>query len=265
MTPGVASPSAFRRFLLLALVAGVAACSSDASSPTGPNGDPPDAAEPYDHTRSSGASAEDILRGDTYDSLVVQVQYVEGFRPSDQGLAALQQFLEDRTNKPRGISMVVEPIDIQSQATYTVDDVAALEQEHRTAFTEGSTLALHLMFLDGEYAEDANVLGFAYYNTSMAIFQEKIEDNTGGALEPSQSQVEGIVLSHEVGHNLGLVDNGTPMQEPHRDEENGRHCDNENCLMYWAVRTLGFIQDLTGDGPVLDQSCLDDLQANGGK
>ena len=55
------------------------------------------------------------------------------------------------------------------------------------------------------------------------------------------------------------------MQTEHQDAPNGKHCDDENCLMYWSVRTLNFIANLTGDAPELDQNCLDDLQANGGK
>lgn len=249
------------RVLLVTCIAVAGACTSDATTPTSPDPDP----EPYDHTRATGASAADLLSADSYDSLVVQVQYVEGHRPTDQGLATLHDFLTDRLNKPRGISIQVESISVASQASYTVEDVVALEQQHRTAFTEGSTLAIHFLFLDGEYGGDANVLGFAYHNTSMVIFQEKIENNTGGTLQPSQSTAEGIVLSHEIGHNLGLVANGSPMQEPHQDEENGKHCDNESCLMYYAVRTLDFIVGLTGDGPVLDQNCIDDLQTNGGR
>lgn len=254
-------PSRFFRLLLVTCIAVAGACTSDARTPTSPDPDP----EPYDHTRASGASAADLLSADSYDSLVVQVQYVEGHRPTDQGLAILEDFLGDRLNKPRGISIQVEPIPTPGQATYTVEDVVALEQQHRTAFTGGSTLAIYFLFLDGEFSENADVLGFAYYNTSMAIFQEKIENNTGGALQPPQSTAEGIVLNHEIGHNLGLVANGSPMQNEHQDEPHGKHCDNEDCLMYYTVRTLDFIQNLTGDGPVLDQNCVDDLQANGGK
>lgn len=251
-----------RRFALVAMVLG-AACSSDASSPTGPDSDP--GPEPYDHQRATGASAADLLASSGYDSLVVQVQYVDGHRPTDQGLAALRDFLEARVNKPRGISVQLEPISITSQATYSVSDVVALEQAHRTVFTEGTTLAIYFLLLDGAFSDDPNVLGFAYYNTSMVIFQEKIEDNSGGALQPPQSTVEGVVLNHEIGHNLGLVANGSPMQTEHQDEPNGKHCDDEDCLMYWSVRTLDFIATLTGDAPELDQNCLDDLQANGGR
>ena len=253
-----------RIYALAALTAIAAACSSDAS-PTGPDPSQPDPTQPYNHTRATGASAPDLLSAETYDSLVIQVHYVVGHRPTDEGLDILRAFLAERLNKPRGISFQIAAIDIATQSTYSVEDVAALEEQHRTVFTEGSTLALYFLFLDGEYSEDANVLGFAYYNTSMAIFQEKIADNTGGPLQPTQSTVEGVVLNHEIGHNLGLVATGSPMQTEHQDEPNGKHCDDENCLMYYAVRTLDFIATLTGDAPELDQNCLDDLQANGGR
>ena len=88
--------------------------------------------------------------------------------------------------------------------------------------------------MDDEYAGDPNVLGIAYRNTSMAIFQETIARHTGGALEPSAATVEGTVAAHEFGHVLGLVNNGSPME--HQDEPHGRHCDNEDCLMYSSHR-----------------------------
>ena len=42
------------------------------------------------------------------------------------------------------------------------------------------------------------------------------------------------VWAHEMGHVIGLVDNGIGQQVPHRDAEHGRHDNSENCLMYWA-------------------------------
>lgn len=259
--------STLRALLLLASVVSVAACSSDATGPGDADPDPqPGNPDPYDHTLAPGASSEDLLSGAEYDSLVVEIQYVEGFRPTDEGLAHLQSFLAERLNKARGIEIRIAPaLQIQTQATYSVADVQAIEEEHRSAYTEGSTLAVYFLFLDGEYSEQANVLGFAHRNTSMAIFQEKIEDNSGGVTQPSQATVEGVVLQHEIGHNLGLVDNGSPMQTEHQDEPNGKHCDDENCLMYYAVRTADFIQNLLDGMPDLDQDCIDDLQANGGK
>lgn len=257
-----------RGLLLLTALFGLGAC-SDTVTDAQPDGSDPTNGDPgaYDHRMAAGSSARDFLSDDDFDRLVVQVQYVEGFRPTEGGLQHLEDFLHERLNKPNGIELRVddEPLRIEGQEEYTAEDVRALEEEHRTAYTEGTTLAAYLLFLDGEYSASANVVGLAYRNTSTVLFAEKIDENTGGLTQPSTAMVEGMVANHEFGHLLGLVDNGTAMQSDHRHEGHGKHCDVDSCLMYYAVRTTDFIANLTGDMPELDQNCLDDLRANGGK
>lgn len=252
------------RLLIAALLWGSAGCSEAERDPLAP---PPGGGEPYDHGLAPGASAEHLLTAADYDRLVLQVQYLAGHRPSDEGLQRLEDFLEARLDKPSGIAIQLDPpLPVQPKATYTSAEIRALEQTHRTVFTEGTTLGAYLLLLDGEFSEAANVLGLAYNNTSMALFQEKIEANTGGLTQPAKSTVEATVASHEIGHLLGLVDNGSPMQAEHRDEANGHHCDDQQCLMYYAVRTTDFLGSLTGGTvPSLDPNCLADLRANGGK
>jgi predicted Zn-dependent protease len=258
------------RWLLLLLLATASTVMGCAESPTASLVDDsnPPGANPslYDHTRSAGASAADFLSADDFDRLVVQIQYVEGFEPSAGGLQRLEDFLSARLNKPAGIEISVDstPLRIEAQAIYSAADIREIEAQNRTTYTQGRTLAAYFLFLDGEYADQSNVLGIAYNNTSMAIFAEKIGEYTGGPLEPSQATVEGTVAMHELGHVLGLVNTGSPMQVEHQDEPHGHHCDDENCLMYYAVRTTDFISNLLGGVPDLDQSCIDDLRANGG-
>lgn len=248
--------------LTLASAAALLVLSGCGDVTNGSNGEP----EPYAHDLAPGASANDFLAATEFDRLVVQVQYVAGHRPTDQALQDLQTFLNARLNKPGGIEIRLgAALQIQNQPSYSADDVRALEEQHRTEFTEGKTIAAYLLFLDGEYAGGANVLGIAYHNTSMAVFIEQIAQHTGGPLEPSQETVEATVANHEFGHLLGLVNNGSPMQTEHQDEPNGNHCDNEDCLMHYSVRLSDFIANLLGGMPQLDPNCLNDLQANGGK
>jgi hypothetical protein len=247
----------------LALLGALALGCSDA--PTGPGTGGSD----YAHDRAVGASAHDLLSADAFVRLVVQVQYVEGAGPTQQGLAHLEAFLNARLNKPGGIEIRrdEDPIGPATGRTYSAADIRALEQEHRTEYTRGDTLAAYLIFVDGEYTQ-ANVLGIAYNNTSTALFGQKIQQNTGGIGQPQRVTVEGTVANHEFGHIMGLVNNGSDMQEPHQDPnpEHGRHCDDSRCLMYYAVRTTDFLANLIGAGPPgLDQNCIDDLRANGGK
>ena len=254
---------ALEAFLVALAVGLVAACSDGATGPgSGGNG-----AEEYDHARAPGASARDLLTADDFDSLLVQVQYVQGFAPTAEGLQHLDDFLEARLHKPGGVTIQVGiQLPSPGRATHTAAQVLSMQAQYRSAYTEGRTLALHLLYLDGEYDGAPNVLGIAYANTSMAIFAETIQQHTGGALEPSFATVEGTVAQHEVGHLLGLVDNGSPMQSEHRDEPNGHHCDDPDCLMHFAVRTTDFIQNLFGGPmPTLDADCVADLVANGGR
>ena len=259
MEPGIPDGMDRRDWLGLVLKAslvGVGGCAS-ATDPGGGGGS-------YNHRLAPGASARDFLTAADFDRLVVQVQYVNGFPPSNAGLQHLQDFLGARLNKPGGIVLQVgAPLQIAAQATYTTAAVRALELAHRSTYTSGSTLAAYLLFLNGQYTE-SNVLGIAYNNTSMAIFGEKIGQYTGGIGQPSQATVEGTVANHEAGHLLGLVANGSAMQVPHQDTTNGNHCTDTGCLMYYAVRTSDFISNLLGGMPSLDANCLADLQANGG-
>ena len=251
-----------------ALAVLVAACSSGTEPGGGGGGGGGGDGDGYDHGLAAGASAVDLLTADDFDSLLVQVQYVQGFPPTTEGLQHLTDFLEARLHKPGGVRIQVGlALPSPGRATHTAAQVRAMQQQYRSAYTRGRTLALHVLYLDGEYDGAPNVLGIAYNNTSVALFAETIDQYTGGALEPSFATVEGAVAQHEVGHLLGLVNNGTAMQAEHedQDEPNGHHCDDQSCLMYFAVRTTDFIGQLLEGMPTLDADCLADLQASGGR
>ncbi|HEY9116389.1 MAG TPA: peptidase, partial [Roseivirga sp.] len=114
---------------------------------------------------------------------------------------------------------------------------------------------------------NSNVLGVSHRNTSMVIFQKRIEELSGGVGQVSTSLLTSSVMGHEFAHILGLVNIGSPMQNAHQDDANGAHCDNQDCLMYFAVENSSGLSDLLGmsSPPPLDANCLADLSANGGK
>ena len=101
----------------------------------------------------------------------------------------------------------------------------------------------------------------------MAIFEKSIKDLTGGFGEPDTDKLETVVVNHEFGHILGLVNVGSAMQVNHQDVEHGKHCDNEDCLMNWTAETGDAISNFLGTSglPELDANCINDLKANGGR
>ena len=243
----------------------VAGCGGDTTGPGGDDGGNDGPA--YSHTRTPGASAEDFLADGEFTGLTIEVDHVEGLAPSQEALDSLRVFLERRLNKPDGVSITLDDaIAPPEDSVYSAEEIRDLEATHRDVFTEGDELAAYYLFLDGRF-EQQGVLGIAYYNTSMAIFEQVIRENSGGATQPRTPVIEASSVRHEMGHVLGLVANGTPMAgEDHHDEAHGAHCTKQGTLMYYQVETTDFISNLEGgEVPPLDSLGIQDLRANGGK
>ena len=212
---------------------------------------------------------KDFLSATDFKELVVEIQFVKGYQPTAAAVNNLKSFLEERLNKPAGIRIVQHEVSAPGKAAYTLADVRAIEKAGRTTQSAGNTLTAYFFFADADYASnsgDSKVLGIAYGNSSMVIFEKTIKDFSGGLTQPATSTLETTVIHHEFAHILGLVNNGTSMQEEHQDEAHGRHCVKESCLMYYTAETTDIIGNLTGGNiPQLDAACLADLQANGGR
>jgi hypothetical protein len=210
----------------------------------------------------------DLLSGSHYEKLVVEIQYPQGYQPVSETVDKLRAFLEARLNKPGGISFILTGIPIARKDVYTIGDIKKIEDKYSRERTHRHLLAAYVFFADGAYAENtgnSQVLGMAYRPTSIAIFERTVRDFSGGLTQPAVTILEQTVVEHEFGHLMGLVNNGTGMLTEHQDENNGKHCDDQHCLMYYNVETSDVIANLTNSVPQLDQHCLDDLGANGGK
>ncbi len=219
----------------------------------------------YLHTRPVGASANELLAQDKYNSLKIEILYMPGFAPDPQAIEHMQSFLSGILNKPGGISIVTKEVPGTSKQMMTINDIIEVEKNQRTVFTTGTQIGVCIVYTNGAYT-NAPTLGIAYRNTSSAIFGKTIIDNSGGLTKPSRTKLEATVLEHEMGHLLGLVDLGTEMQAPHKDADHGNHCNDRNCLMFYEAEStdiLGFL--LTGNIPALDGNCRADLTANGGR
>ena len=217
---------------------------------------------------SGGLTPNDFLSNSKYDKLIVEIQYVEGFPPTPAAVDNLKAFLVRYLNKQSGITIVQSSIKPPGKSSYTVDDIRNIENANRTQNTDGKTIAAYFFFADNDYAANSGsskVLGIAYGNSSMVIFEKTIREFSGGITQPSVEAVETTVINHEFAHILGLVNNGTAMQASHQDSSNGKHCNNANCLMYHNAETSDVVANLIGVIPSLDANCAQDLYKNGGK
>lgn len=224
----------------------------------------------YSHRENPGLSAPDFLSDDNFTKLEIEVDYMQGYAPNEDALDNLETFLEQRLNKKSVSILMPTEIPAAGNSSYTANDIRELESQYRNEYStvEDSTLRAYMIILDSRF-EDRNVLGVAYYNTSNAFFGGTYEEVSGGFNQPSRRLTESISYRHEFGHLFGLVNipgSGTDMQTNHQDTENGHHCTNDNCLMYYGMENAGvFGQVFREEIPPLDANCIADLQANGGK
>ena len=279
--------------LLLFLTILLLGCSSDNGEST-PNGSIDKSA----NLLATGASANDILANANFDKLLIEIAYVAGFRPTTETVTNFESFLRERTFK-QDIEFRYQELPSPNEATLTLNEIADLESENRTAYNDGRTLAIYIYFADAPSDEDdesqgAVTLGAVYRNTSMIIYQETIRNLLGNSSLISLTDVETATLNHEFGHLFGLVNLGTPLVNDHEDPDAENHCSIDGCLMraelqfglanknrLIAKNGLHSACNLTGKSmmkllqqkasrglpivPVLDPECILDLQSNGGR
>ncbi len=254
--------------------------------------------------KSTGDSANDILSNEVYTKLLIEIVHVKGFRPTPNGISNFVDFLRQRTFKQE-IEVVYKEVASPEEESLSLQEIADLESEHRTAYNNGETLAIYIYFADAP-AEDDNedeglvTLGAVYRNTSMIIHENTVWSLASQSPFISITDVETATLNHEFGHLFGLVDLGTPQVNPHEDPQAVNHCNVQGCLMRAELQFGGpsgksslltaknnngsglkagcslsgnsVLQMLgkntaKGNAPavLLDSECIRDLQANGGR
>lgn len=249
---------------------------------------------------ATGASANDLLANANFDALLIEIAFVTDFRPTDEAMTNFENYLRDHTFKDN-IQVVFKELASPDEETLTLQEIADLEEENRTAYNDGTTLAIYIYFADapsdGDDEDEGLVtLGAVYRNTSMVIFERTIQSLAGRSLSITDADVETATLNHEFGHLFGLVNLGTVPVNDHEDTEAENHCNVEGCLMRAELQFGGPISSIankSADGvlqsacsisghsilnmlqsqnnrgaaqvPDLDDECILDLQSNGGR
>lgn len=285
-------------FPLLAIVF-LTACSSDGNGGTGPiEDDDPIEVDRSQNLLATGASANDLLSNTNFDRILIEAAYVEGFRPAQQTMTNFIAFLQQHTFK-ENIDVSYLELPSPDEETLTLQEIANLETENRTAYNNGTTIAVYIYFADApsdgdEEDEGLVTLGAVYRNTSMVIFERTIRTLASRSSLVTLTDLETATLNHEFGHLFGLVNLGTVAVNDHEDPESDNHCVIDGCLMQaelefggsakpipmgkFALQSACSLSGLTlmkmlesrtardlAAIPELDAECVLDLQNNGGR
>ncbi len=155
----------------------------------------------------------------------------------------------------------------------TVADILALAAAHRSQHDAPGLKTYYVVFVSGLFTDDvgpkAGVLGVSLGNTGViAMFKDVIASSS--AISNIQRFVEQSTLVHELGHAIGLVNNGVALTSAHQDGPHGAHCTNDSCVMYWqnegasdmAAFSTQYV--LTANTILFDAACLGDVDALSG-
>lgn len=166
---------------------------------------------------------------------------------------------------PKDLS-AMSKMSAKNKSTWSYNDIHDLG-ENLGENSAGDTTTFNIFFVKGN-ADSAqggtNVIGLHLSGTkTMAIFKDVVE--ASGSTSMVRMYVEQATLVHEMGHGIGLVNNGLPLTSTHEDSGHHAHCSNPNCVMYWqnegAADLVNFINSrATNTNLVMyDQACLKDV------
>ena len=220
----------------------------------------------------TGALAADYLTDATYPALTIEVDWLDGpalepdrYAPDAQALQFLHDEIAKRVRKPSGIDVVLDDRIPRSEARprYGLGDLDALEAAHRGRRSGDApgVAVLYVLYVDGPCALGGDILGLNFGGSSIAVFDETLHG--AASLVEDRRRAESMLLLHEAGHALGLVNLGTPATAPHADPRSPCHDRSAACVMFRRIES-GLVGSL-GDPPLgFDRACQEDIEAAGG-
>lgn len=251
------------RHLTIALAVLLAACSDD-----GPGNEQP---------------TSDELFGSATTRVVVEVDYADGAEPTTGGGVASDdpwELLEGNLNAlfdgtkeltvPHALDEM-EAIGAVEGESFDANALLALADAHRDQLSGDGVATFYVVYVDGFYDKGGeaqqNVLGVSVGDTGVVAMFAPVIRSAGGPVGLVERYVEQAVLVHELGHAVGLVNNGLSLTSEHHDAEHGAHCSNEDCVMYWTVEgvsgAVDFVQEYVTSGNTIlfGGACLGDAHA----
>jgi predicted Zn-dependent protease len=206
--------------------------------------------------------------------------------PATSSTKTVWGILEDNlkeifTNRGQSVSFTIpsttanmQSITSQNKSSWTNSELTNFAKTYRKATSTADTGRFFVAFLNGYFSENGstnqNVIGINITGTPyLFIFKPVITSISSGSpavTNATRVYVEQSTLIHEMGHALGLVNNGVPLSSSHQDTSNGKHCSNSNCVMYYAntgtSALVTFLQTYLSSGSniMLKSDCLTDIK-----
>ena len=238
-------------------------------------GSPPGEPVPDAGSAVNAPRFEHYIRRNPYPRMVLEVDGWGGYTPTASVADRLQRGLLGILDK--------ESVEVRfdqafpgkgADHAWSNEELLRLAEETGTMEVPVGTIKLHVLLVDGYSAMDTaegKVLGLAFPWTHLVLFRQTLDQSCGKGpilTPPACVEAELGVWVHEVGHQLGLVNNGLVMVGNHQDAAHGAHDANDRCIMYWAYEGSDILKAI-GSGLFgssapnmgFDDACMADINA----
>lgn len=189
-----------------------------------------------------GLFAGMLLAPSPADALVVDLLVEQGAQVDEAAIAAVRQTLASASGKPVNVRAPVA-VDLAGDL-HSAEEIRTLADAAGRAQGNGSGV-VHVLYLNGAFTDDS-ALGVSVRGDTFAVFPDQLDAVASPLV--SRARLERAVLTHELGHLLGLVD--LYLQTGRDDAEHPGHSRNSRSVMYWAVESDLVGQVLGGPPPV---------------
>lgn len=119
----------------------------------------------------------------------------------------------------------------QNRAIWTEPELVQLAKSLVKEAGPNQRLAT-VLFVHGNYNGDKNILGVSFTGFRFTFIFKDIVVGVGGD-STFQHYAEQATIVHELGHVVGLVNNGLPMYQKHEDRQHPNHSSDFNDVMFW--------------------------------
>ena len=76
---------------------------------------------------------------------------MKGFEPDDFALNLVTSFLNSLIYKSGGIAISKKEIEAEGKSSYSISEIATIEQKNRTTYNTGKNIAVYILIVDGSY------------------------------------------------------------------------------------------------------------------
>lgn len=180
-----------------------------------------------------------LLDAVRYPQLLLEIDHMRSTPPSTAAIEHLVDELKRATGR-RDVRAYVTQMGIESpslleEKVWSSEELDELAEDQRDLaprgdFANGSAAVVHILYLEGKWAE-SEAVGLATQQAAFLFGSRQIAPSP----VDREPYIERSVLTHEVGHLLGLVNNGIPMVKAREDPEDDGHSTNVDSVMYRGV------------------------------